>query len=484
MRKTLILTLCLALVSIVCICFAHSTLAQKHDEVVVTENVLYGDRAEADGVTVELSTHYNYHLFWDTEYVVGEAPKTKTEYDFSSKEKYSHGDWENRGIQVFSDFEFGMDLNNPDPRGIEKAYHELFEQAEPGQELEKEIYLADYCEYYPLRIEIDLENCPLHWVHNVYERDDVPLGPQILHYDGRNTGYYEVFTDYFKIPVLPEETVNIHVTKGADGGIHGSGGGWGSGDGDRFDLYSLSVVGEDNCYFVFDAHSYEGKIMDMSLLPDGYGIFAIPYFTNEEGTTDIDPYSLDMVFELDPEHWISNFFITADKSKLLLFTVEKGMLMLTVVDTENYEKLQKIEICAVDDDNHIYDYHVHEDFIVISHGDSQLSVIALEESGYEYQFTANLLVQVDDCVYPEDYLKITAAMDYDHDDDKLLIADSMENQSGGWNMTADFYISVYDETGMLYHGTYTSSLTTAGRSDDYDYFVRNTDDEYITARFD
>jgi len=223
--------------------------------------------------------------------------------------------------------------------------------------------------------------------------------------------------------------------------------------------------------------------MDMSLLPDGYGIFAIPYFINEEGTTDIDPYSLDMIYELDPEHWISNFFITDDKSKLLLFTVENGMLMLTVVDAQSYEKLQKTEICAVEDYNHIYDYHVHDDFIVISHSDGLLSVISLEDGGYEYQFTVKRGVDVGDTVYPVDYLKITADMDYDHESDKLLIADSMENQTGGWNMTADFYLSVYDETGMTYHGTYTSSLTTGGRSDDYDYFVRNTDAEYISAQF-
>ncbi|MBE6991488.1 MAG: hypothetical protein E7430_02775 [Ruminococcaceae bacterium] len=483
MRKTFVLTLCFAVLSVVCICLAYGEFVPKHDEVVITQNVLYGDPTEAEGVTVELSTHYNYHLFWDTEYVVGKEPKTETEYDFSAKEKYSHGDFEYRGIQVFSNFEFGMNLNNPDPRGIEKAYHELFEQAEPGQELEKEIYLADYCEYYPLRMEIDLENCPLHWVHNVYERDDVSIGPQILHYDGRNTGYFEVFEDYFRIPVLDEETLQIHVRKGINGGINGSGGGWGSGDSDRFDMYSLTAIGNDNCFFVFDAHSFEGKVMDMSLLPDGYGIFAIPYFINEEGTTDIDPYSLDMIYELDPEHWISNFFITDDKSKLLLFTVENGMLMLTVVDAQSYEKLQKTEICAVEDYNHIYDYHVHDDFIVISHSDGLLSVISLEDGGYEYQFTVKRGVDVGDTVYPVDYLKITADMDYDHESDKLLIADSMENQTGGWNMTADFYLSVYDETGMTYHGTYTSSLTTGGRSDDYDYFVRNTDAEYISAQF-
>lgn len=483
MRKALVLTLCLAILSAAGIGLVHGLFSEKHDSVVITENVLYGDRSEADGVAVELNTHYNYHLFWDTEYVVGDVPKTKTAYEFSAREQYSHSPWEYNGIHVTSNFEFGMDVEKKNPQGLEKAYIELFNRCEPGQELETTIFLADYCDYYPLQIQIDLENCNLHFVSNVYDGDDVDLGPQILHYDGRNTGYYEVFADYFKIPVLPEETIQIHVRKGDEGGIRSSGGGWGSGDSDRYNLYSIGAVGKDSCFFVFDAHSYEGKVMDMSLLPDGFGIFSVPYFINEEGTTDIDPYSLEMVYELDPESWVSNFFLSHDKTELMLFTVEGGLLMMTVIDAETFETLQKVEVCPAESPLDIYNYHIHNDFIVISHGESQLSVMALGSSGYEYQYTVKRYVEADDTVYPADYLKISAAMDFDHSTGKLLIADAMENQDGGWNMTADFYISVYDKNGMLYHGAYTSSLTTDGRSDDYDYFVRNIDDDYITAHW-
>ncbi len=485
MRKAFILTLCLAIVSAACICAAHSFFDEKHDQVVITENVLYGDRAAADGVAVELSTHYGYNLFWDTEYVVGDAAETETDYDFSAKKKYSFSDVEFRGVLVSTGFEFGLDTRKTDAQGIDKAYVELFEQAEPGQELETVIRLADYYEYYPLQVDIDLPDCPLHFSYSTYDRDDVDLGPQILHYDGSNTGYYEVFADYFKIPVLEEETVRISVRKGEDGSLRGSGGGWGSEDSDRFDMYPLGAIGKESCFLVFDAHSYEGDLVDLSCLPDGYGIFSVPYFTNEFGNTDIDPYGLDMVYELDPEHEISNFFISDDQSKLLLFTVENGMLMLTVIDAQTFETLQKLEVSSVESADYVYEYHMHDDFIVVSHGDSRLSVIAFENGSYEYQYTVKRYVEVGDAMYPGTYLKITADMDYDHSTDRLVISDSMENQYGGWNMTADFYISVYDEAGMIYHGAYSSSLTTigAGRSGDYDYLVRNTDDEYITVRF-
>ena len=61
---------------------------EAHDQVVLTEKVVYGDRAEADGLSVQVDSHYRSRLFWNTTLQFNDAADIHTDYSFSAKQIY------------------------------------------------------------------------------------------------------------------------------------------------------------------------------------------------------------------------------------------------------------------------------------------------------------------------------------------------------------------------------------------------------------
>lgn len=84
------------------------------------------------------------------------------------------------------------------------------------------------------------------------------------------------FRDFFKIPVIADEQVEISVSKGAGG--RGISYGLKSTDSDSFSIRSESALTDDACYFTFTTRTVYGDIVDTNLIPGGYGIYRLPYF--------------------------------------------------------------------------------------------------------------------------------------------------------------------------------------------------------------
>ena len=68
MKKALVLTIALIILSISGMAFAFADINAARDQVVLTKNVKYGDDSAAEKLEVQVRTHYDYHLFWDTVY--------------------------------------------------------------------------------------------------------------------------------------------------------------------------------------------------------------------------------------------------------------------------------------------------------------------------------------------------------------------------------------------------------------------------------
>jgi len=100
MRKAMILALLVLLLCLGGVYYAAATINQNRDQVVIEEEILYGDKACAEGLTALVHTTLDYHLFWDTTYVLGEVPVTQTEYRFSAKEESPDYDWGHHGVQL------------------------------------------------------------------------------------------------------------------------------------------------------------------------------------------------------------------------------------------------------------------------------------------------------------------------------------------------------------------------------------------------
>ena len=80
MRKTLVVTSLLLVLSIGFVSITNSVVLKQKNQVSYTDVILYGDASMAEGITVESKTHYDRRLFWNTTYHAGENPSTKTDY--------------------------------------------------------------------------------------------------------------------------------------------------------------------------------------------------------------------------------------------------------------------------------------------------------------------------------------------------------------------------------------------------------------------
>ena len=66
MKKSTFLFVLLLILSTVGICYFYTTVNAQKNKVTLTETVLAGDPSAAEGVTVDVKTHYDNHLFWNT----------------------------------------------------------------------------------------------------------------------------------------------------------------------------------------------------------------------------------------------------------------------------------------------------------------------------------------------------------------------------------------------------------------------------------
>ena len=82
MKKSFVLFLAILVFGAFIIGFGQSSILAEKANVKITENILYGEKSVVEGVTLELQNHYENQIFWDTTYMMGEEPKTNTEYTF------------------------------------------------------------------------------------------------------------------------------------------------------------------------------------------------------------------------------------------------------------------------------------------------------------------------------------------------------------------------------------------------------------------
>ena len=79
MRKALIIFILLFAFSLGLGVFAVYDAAQPRDEVLVSENLRYGEASAADGLSLTMHTNFDNNLFWDIFYTPGKPEKTEND---------------------------------------------------------------------------------------------------------------------------------------------------------------------------------------------------------------------------------------------------------------------------------------------------------------------------------------------------------------------------------------------------------------------
>lgn len=154
MKKSFVLFIAILLLGTSVVFFGQNMILAEKDNVKITENVLYGDKSVVEGVKLDLHNHYETQIFWDTTYVMGENPKTNTNYTFhqwrQNNQEYS---W-NGAIHFYNDMqEIGWDNSTVHAsEGLETAIKELQDSIGASESGTKMLFLKDYKDYYTFDI--------------------------------------------------------------------------------------------------------------------------------------------------------------------------------------------------------------------------------------------------------------------------------------------------------------------------------------------
>lgn len=452
MRKALGLLILLLVLCTSSVVWCALTVYLPHDQVQFTQTVLAGDPATAEGLTVQTYATYQNHLFWDSmTQIQNSVPQTKTDYRFYQSEQSEVGDPSYRGVEIFSDVGTGasnyMDIPENQRSGLELAYQELYESAVPGQEATKTIMLSDYCDYYPIAGFIDVEGINL--AFNVWSENST-----------EEMAVSNKMESFFRIPVLSTEQTTISLEKDSSGYIYSTGLS-NNGEGDQFSFYSQGIITPKTCYFTFNNHSNNGQIMDTSLIPGGYGIYALDYAggqvkqlregvtqTIENGSLQLD--SLRMAFPIDPNEEFIQLSQWENDKFMLLYTRMKNTYYLTVISIDTMQQVQRLAIQTTESES--YNIIENQDFIVTLL-DHTVTVLLPNGDG-----TFHIGMQTTNTL---DYSYVPWSLDgnaMDYKNGKLAFAFDGYNQETGFRDSVSYEMVVLDETGLQFWSKHQSTL--------------------------
>lgn len=448
MRKSLVIFIGMFLCGLVAMCVLPFVILKEADQVTVTEQVLSGDKTLVEGVTVQTVNHSMEHLFWNTEYVAGKAPETKTKYEFFAERKSNNvsmtleESWlsedEQECLGLMNSMKGGWTSSSNGNIDLEKnrlivgcglveAYKELAEETGPGEEKTKQIVLNQYMEYFPIMVSLGIM------------REDESLS--------------EAYSDFFRIPVPESAMYTISLQKNNQGDITRVEGG--KLEKENFKWKSTSTRTEEACYFTFSCYYGEGLSVETDLIPGGYGIYKQPY-TVEDGEIIMDASELSMVYSLEDAYPNGNIFLDVNGAGQLLILMDtETTTRLQVVDLETMECVQQTEVLRPEQSSSFDSViRVKEDFLLLSYGDGYFALVDRNtERGYEHQFT--IQVPEDDPIYWSGFVEYK---DMDWNGKQLLYASCTNGDT--LESSCDFTLAAYDATGKVYEGRYCNSLWT------------------------
>ncbi|MDF3001071.1 MAG: hypothetical protein K0Q48_1190 [Bacillota bacterium] len=463
MKKSMILSIVLLALSTGIFHYAFGFVSEGKDAISVKETVLYGDRCAAEGVTVMNQTHYGYHMFWNTTYRMGSDLSVESDYRYSQAQE-REDEVRPSELQLYTNINFAMsgdiDLSKDDWDDLPRqAAVDVAKRTPNGETYEEELFLADYYRFYPVTLEVYLS-------------------------EGRNTLYsaQHDMADYFKIPVPQDHKVRVAITKGNNGAVNYVEQSSIKGD-FRISAGSAAVT-ESGGYF---AISVSGENDEQITLPAGIsGIYFLPFTETKEGI-ESSLENLHRGYPLKETEQVLNLIKDPKEERLLLFTRENKAVMLSVIDMETMELIQKSKLGEAEEDLGLWNVKEYDSFLVVTLSDYHFLLLQRGSDGlFALKFAGNF----------NQYGKIgeklqldTAAMDFDGS--HLAVAayqpyTSSRQGSGEYQYFASHstYLMIYDKDGLVFAGQYDQSSDDLPVQIDNSKSVRSIDRNPLSVSFE
>lgn len=459
MRKTLALFLALFTLLFSVYCTVFTSVNKEKDNVVITEIFNYGEKSVTDKLKINIKNLYRENLLWDTTYNINDG-SADTEFSI-------YTDRIPREYEIHKDFRiytsFHKSISGPhtfeEYTGLEKAYKELIDSAEPGKETKKIILISDYLDYYPINVEASFPGKYIDSYSSYSEHETDSSVKELI----------KSLSDFFRIPIIEDHKIELRATVSEDGTVYQSGTTSGCGlgeDEDDYGFFAKSIITDKECFIYFNNKTELGKTVDTQNIPGGYGIYRLPYSTVNEKTT-FDTDKLKNIYPINCDYTIHDLDISKDGKNIFMITYEDGKCVYTKINAESFETLEKI-IVTEDKDESAYIEYIEDDFIVLNiyhpNRDSKLSVFTFDANGKtNEEITVPNYIEIQKKNSP----RYIGADVYEHseidavwDKGRLYVTNPFDNTTDRPVTQNGFRLTVFGKGGIEFYGEYITSLST------------------------
>ncbi len=438
MRKRLILFAVMLALAIASVAAAAPAVARQKDDVVLTEELLYGDSTAAEGFSLAIEATLDGYLHWETTAALGPELKSDTRFWFTGSRKWGRGGDAEPYLQFFANWgnahsssEQGIDmeeLGNWDwwTPPIAKLAIDVASRTKAGEVHTETVALADFCEHLPFQVDFQLP---------------AETASAIV---GRETGFYYAtegfWPDAGRFLGIPAGDSTIQVTVIKDEHDRVVELETQTDTGFPIELPSSILPADGGLYLVVrttrenEEGYWEPVVFDT--LPEGNGVYYLPLTVHqdeyENDIIQVDSAHIRCVIPLDDGHIPLELAQDRNGDLLLESCVTGEGTYLSVFDGKTLAEKQTIMPYEDAAPEKVW----FEDGFVAAAG-ARVSVLALEDGAYVRRVNARL---------DESGMENTLSMaDVAWNGERLLMASYTEN----WN-ECNVRLAVCDGLGLRY----------------------------------
>ena len=423
MKKSLILWLLMTMLAVFSLPAALILTDSGKEKILITEEILSGNPAEAEGIVLRIPSHWRRQLLWDTEYIIGEG-KTESSFTFSSGQV----SWKEPEAKCRADLQiqnsFGTSLGpgvtslSWESGGVYAIVNSVVQRTESGETHTEIIRLGDYSPSYPLDF-------------------SMTTGFSI-EYEGDYMQAIDYLSDFFHIRTA-EDIAQVTVEKNTRGEITKVAFQHFDSDED-VEIINAATDGGRGIYFVYGLRNVEtGEFADRG---QNRCIFYFPYEEDTRGfrKTDLTQVRKQQDFT---DNIIPAEMLTDDEGKFLFLAAEdeEGYSLLVYrLEGEMPVLTRRIPVKA--DHSSFCQMSLEAGGILLTWDDNSFSFVT-EEKGEYRQWCSG--------TFPESSIPFSREHVCIFDGKRLTLA-AYENWYG-----LNVLLAVYDEYGQTYSGRYVHS---------------------------
>lgn len=432
MKKGLFLLVILVIASVTGTVNAVKLVSGQQESVEIEQQVISGDPLAAEGWQIRTGSSCDGKLSWETVFPARDGAAAESEFVFRARgERIDRiAVWE-EGVYLGSPSGFGMG-GSISLEGVE--YQEIFEQiaerTPAGETREETITLADYYEYYPLRLEI-------RGGEYVFYMNEWDTDSQV----------YQALQQALRIPVHPEEKLVLAVGKNEQGVITDIG--CNSAEG-FLDTRTSGIFREDGCYFTCTPVYWNGEREEPIRGAENV-IYHMPIRINEN--REVSGYDrIEVVIPL-PADCKAQHLAEDEAGNLLLLSEQGGKLVLTVYENGTWQQLQQLELLPMGAEDYFDRMTIAEEGTLISMGDGAFCFLTRSQEDYKITIRGSLALENDK------HAALIHYSDFAYDGENLAVVGCPYRFLDANNSV---YLGIYSQAGTEYVGFY-------GHSGDIDW---------------